>query len=284
MVRKEEDENRKEEDEDNYDVNFVLFALSDENRHRIIECLKIKGKTDKEITNDKIQDYLKNNYKINLALQTINEHCEILKKARLIGKQKVNNDFSRRRNAYFLDETQIKRIDRIEELLKKPLKDIEKELKSIIRFLKEYEILMISKEFMETVPDDGWMDICFFKESPRYIIEWSLYNEGYKKMRKRGIKIRIITELAIDNIEFCLKMLKDNLVDEIRFLKNIKCGFAVSKNQYMAAFLPDNPQSNASNIMTNAIHSDEKNIIKYGQALFNTCWENALPFLNKYKK
>lgn len=269
------------------DLDWILFALSDENRFRIIEYLKIKAEKGEEASVKETQEYMEKNYGVELSLQTIKEHFEILKKARLIGKDTPNNDYNNR-DVYYLEEIQTKRIEKLKEILIKPTKELEKDnsdrLRAIINLLKDDEVLIISDEFMENVPAGGWMDICYAKESPKNIVELQLYKKGYKKMKERGVKIRVITELTQDNREYCLKMLKDNLLDEIRCLKNIKCGFAVSENQYMAAFIPDNAQNNSSNIMTNAIFTNDKNIIKYGQSLFDMCWENAIPILDKYEE
>ena len=72
-------------------------------------------------------------------------------------------------------------------------------------------------------------------------------------------------------------MIKERMVNEITHLKNIKFGFAVSKNQYMAAFLAENKSK--EKFMEYVAYSGDKSMIKYGQALFDICWDNAVSFL-----
>lgn len=276
---------KKFDKEKDYDVDFLLSAYNDKNRQRIIEYLKNRKEgTERENTVDNILKHLIDTFydgKKEISRKTICEHLRILEKARLILKVTTTIDTSKPNDIYFMGENQIKRIDRIDEILKRPISELDKEeLKSIINLLKEDEVMAISKRFMENVPDGGWMDICLPGEFARFVTGWSIYIEGYRKMKERGIKIRVITEFTIDNIEYCLKMIRDDMIDGIRHLKHIRCGFAVSDNQYMAAFLSDDIQNNVSKFMTNVTYSDEKTTIEYGQALFDTYWENALPIFN----
>jgi hypothetical protein len=275
--------NKKAENEE-YDINLLFDAYRDENRRRIIEYLKSKREGEEENTINSIQEYINFTYKSNLSYKTVYEHCGILTKSRLVFMVKVIIDL-KPTNIYFIGENQKKRIDKIDEILKPSDKELEKkEIKSIINLLKEDEIMMTSTRFMKNIPDGGWMDICFPSESVMFVTGLSSYSEGYREMKEKGIRIRVITEFTSDNIEFCLKMVRENMVDEIRHLKHIRCGFAVSENQYMAAFLPDSTQRNNSRFMTNAIYSEENTMIEYGQALFDTCWENSIEMFKNHTK
>jgi len=50
--------------------------------------------------------------------------------------------------------------------------------------------------------------------------------------KKRGIKLRYLTEITKDNISFCKQLV--SLVDELRHLDGIKGNFMVSESEYLA--------------------------------------------------
>lgn len=95
-------------------------------------------------------------------------------------------------------------------------------------------------------------------------------------MKERGVTIRVITEITENNVEFCIRMIKDGTVDEIRHLKGVCCGIAVSENQYMAAFLNNEYINNPNNrVFGTAIYHTEREVIELYQSFFDTLWENA---------
>ena len=97
-------------------------------------------------------------------------------------------------------------------------------------------------------------------------------------MKNREVKIRVITEITKENMKFCINLVENKMIDEIRHLTRVKCGMAVSENQYMTAFLsnPSNLKDN-SRLMNNVLYSKEKKLIEHGQAIFNMFWANAIP-------
>lgn len=285
-IKKEIEDKKKEEDRP-YDVDSILKVYTNNTNKRIIKILKAATENFKsqnqmvEYDVDKILKELneddKKNKNNSIEKVTLYQRLKELEKAKLIFSIEISND-KRPKKFYFIGENQKKRIDRIEEILEAPIDKIPllNELDIIARLLEEKETMDKSKEFMKRVPDGGWMDICFPAESAKFVV-LPPYPDGYKGMKERGIRIRVITEFTTDNTEFCLKMIKERMVDEIRHLKNIKCGFAVSKNQYMAAFLAENKSK--EKFMEYVAYSGDKSMIKYGQALFDICWDNAVSFL-----
>jgi hypothetical protein len=76
------------------------------------------------------------------------------------------------------------------------------------------------------------MDICFDHKAPSIVISINEYMNGYREIRRRGRKIRLITEITSENINYCKELM--NMVDEFRHLDGIKGGLAVSEREFMA--------------------------------------------------
>ena len=57
--------------------------------------------------------------------------------------------------------------------------------------------------FLENVSER--MDICVDKNGPSIIIKSEIYKSNYIKAKNRGAKIRFITEITKDNIQYCKK-------------------------------------------------------------------------------
>ena len=83
-------------------------------------------------------------------------------------------------------------------------------------------------EFMNNVKKK--MDLCYDKNAPSIVLDVKEYKNGYIAIRKRGGKIRVITEITKDNVEVCKELL--NIVDEIRHLDNVQGGTAINEKEY----------------------------------------------------
>jgi hypothetical protein len=75
------------------------------------------------------------------------------------------------------------------------------------------------------------MDICFPAKSAEFAATDPIYTKGYEKMKQRGITIRVVTEITKDNFNYLNQMTQNRLVDEIRYIKKVNCGIAVSVNK-----------------------------------------------------
>jgi hypothetical protein len=210
---------------------------------------------------------------------------EILERVKIIKRKENNNyddDSIRVKITYSLDK------DKLIDILKKLIKafssgSIPNSSQSPNHLLKVYEILKKSIEFMDNISKSGGkMDICFPAESAQYVAIEPIYTKWYKEMKENGVTIRVITEIK-DNFEFLMRMIKDEMVDEMRILKKVSCGIAVSENQFMATSynkeLIDDPD--ALIFGEGAVYHTEKEIIELNQRIFDTLWENAIPIFKK---
>jgi hypothetical protein len=70
------------------------------------------------------------------------------------------------------------------------------------------------------------MDICFDK-APSIVISVKEYRDGYQDIRRRGGKIRLLTKITRENINYCKQLM--NFVDELRHLDGIKGGHCCTR-------------------------------------------------------
>ena len=76
------------------------------------------------------------------------------------------------------------------------------------------------------------MDLCFDSSAPSIVLNVSEYKNGYVNVRKKGGKIRVITEINQNNFESCRELSK--IVDDIRHLDNVQGVLQLMKKEYMA--------------------------------------------------
>jgi two-component system, OmpR family, sensor histidine kinase VicK len=112
------------------------------------------------------------------------------------------------------------------------------------------------------------MDIYFDNRAPSIVININEYGKGYRDIKRRGGKIRLLTEITSENIEFCKQLM--NLVDELRHLDGVKGGLAVSETEFMATTILEEATP-----LTQVIYSNVKEMVEQGQYIFDSLWANA---------
>lgn len=112
------------------------------------------------------------------------------------------------------------------------------------------------------------MDICFDNRAPSIVIDIDEYRNGYTDIKRRGGKIRLLTEITSENINYCKQLM--NLVDELRHVDGIKGGLAVSETEFMATTMLEEATP-----LTQVIYSNVKEMVEQGQYIFDTLWANS---------
>jgi two-component system sensor histidine kinase VicK len=123
------------------------------------------------------------------------------------------------------------------------------------------------------------MDIYFDYKAPSIVISINDYMDGYRDIRRRGGKIRLITEITSENINYCKELM--NLVDEFRHLDGIKGGLAVSEREFMATTILEEATP-----LTQVVYSNVKEVVEQGQYIFDVLWNNsaAIPAKQRIKE
>lgn len=114
------------------------------------------------------------------------------------------------------------------------------------------------------------MDICFDTRGASIVVEIDAYRKGYDGIRKRGGRIRAITDITKENVKYCKRLA--GVVDELRHLSDIKIGIAVTEGEYMATTVLGKAKP-----LTEVIYSNAPEMVRQGQYIFDAFWEKAIP-------
>ena len=87
---------------------------------------------------------------------------------------------------------------------------------------------------------------------------------------RRGVKLRYLTEITSDNIEYCKE--QSRMVNELRHLDGIKGNFILSENEFMVS-----PGISERLPMTSGSHGSQGHMLKLYWGIFETAWRHAAP-------
>ncbi|WP_458720315.1 ATP-binding protein [Candidatus Nitrosocosmicus sp. R] len=93
--------------------------------------------------------------------------------------------------------------------------------------------------------------------------------KGFKEANKRGVKIRFITEINNNNMQYCQEFMK---IAELRHVDNAKGGMAVTEKEYIATANLQEAQP-----VAHLIYSNVREIIEQQQEVFESLWDKAIP-------
>jgi two-component system, OmpR family, sensor histidine kinase VicK len=85
----------------------------------------------------------------------------------------------------------------------------------------------------------------------------------------RGVKIRFVTEMTIDNLPYCKQMME---LGEMRHLDGVQGNFGISETEYLASATLDKEK-----VVPLLIYSNVKQIVRQQQYIFQTLWNKATP-------
>jgi two-component system, OmpR family, sensor histidine kinase VicK len=103
-----------------------------------------------------------------------------------------------------------------------------------------------------------------------------IVKKAYMEALKRGVKIRIITEVTKDNIEHCKEGMK--YVSELRHMDGISGTFVVGDKHYLSNIVAENIGS------FQCVHSNIKSFVDQQKHIFENLWRNAIPATEKIKE
>jgi phosphatidylserine/phosphatidylglycerophosphate/cardiolipin synthase-like enzyme len=102
--------------------------------------------------------------------------------------------------------------------------------------------------------------------------------DAFSDAKKRGIKLRYLTEISKDNTSFCKELI--SIVDEMRHLDGIKGNFMISESEYLAPIILFEKGKIASQI----IYSNQKEIVDQHQYIFDILWNKATSAEHRIKE
>ena len=122
------------------------------------------------------------------------------------------------------------------------------------------------------------IDSCISSIGPSVIIEVKeIKNKRVDAVGNRGLKLRYVTEITKDNIDYIKQMLT---FSEIRHLDGIKGNFEVSdEKEYVAVATLKKAQP-----IPQLIFSNVPEVVEQQQFVFDSFWERAIPAEQKLKE
>jgi signal transduction histidine kinase len=110
---------------------------------------------------------------------------------------------------------------------------------------------------------------CIDSIGPSVATKYEPYNRALRDMEGRGIKLRFITEMTRDNLDYCKELMG---FSELRHLDGVKGNFAVSESAYVATA---NLQQEKP--VMQIISSTVRAIVDQNHYLFETLWQKSIP-------
>src|SRR5919106_1213070 len=107
-------------------------------------------------------------------------------------------------------------------------------------------------------------------------IVMTVFRDAYKSMKKRGIKIRSVTDITKDNLKHCKDLMR---YAEVRHISSLNGNFAVSEREYIAAATMKEGQ-----LPPKLIFSNSKEIVEQQQNIFDIFWSKAIPAEQRIKE
>ena len=124
-------------------------------------------------------------------------------------------------------------------------------------------------EFLDQTNNEVY--ICVDQTRPILTLDTETLKEAFIRAKKRGVKLRYITEITEDNLTYCKQLL--TMVDELRHLDGFRGNFYLSESLYLAPTIFHEKGKSASQI----ISSNIKEIIENQKYVFDSFWYRAIP-------
>lgn len=123
------------------------------------------------------------------------------------------------------------------------------------------------------------IDACVDHTRPSLIVEIKRLKKAFQDAKRRGVKLRYITEIKTENVSFCKELLI-SVVNDLHHLDGIKGNFYVSEKEYIAPAALHEKDKPSSQI----IRSNMKEIVEEQQYVFDTLWNKSIPAEDKIKE
>jgi signal transduction histidine kinase len=123
------------------------------------------------------------------------------------------------------------------------------------------------------------IDACVDYTRPSLSIDFLALKNAFLNAKKRGVKLRYVTEITKDNISYC-KQLQTTMLYELRHLDGMKGNFYISESAYLAPATFHEKGKPASQI----IYSNVKEIVEHQSYVFDSFWNRAVPAERRIKE
>ncbi|MPZ07487.1 MAG: hypothetical protein GEU26_13915 [Nitrososphaeraceae archaeon] len=122
-------------------------------------------------------------------------------------------------------------------------------------------------------------DVCADAEGPSmFVMPGHPVTKGFLDMKRRGIRLRFITEITKENISFCKELMK---VVELKHLNEVKGNFGVGDTRINQASARNAGGSSPPPLL---IESTVKAFVEQQQYFFEMLWKKAIPAKQRIKE
>jgi len=116
------------------------------------------------------------------------------------------------------------------------------------------------------------IDTCMNYTRPRLAMTLRPIKEAFADAKRRGLKLRYLTEINRENISSCKDLM--SVVCELRHFDGIKGNFMISESEYAA---PGVVLQKEDKIASQILYSNVEELIEQQQYIFDTFWDRAIP-------
>lgn len=113
------------------------------------------------------------------------------------------------------------------------------------------------------------LDLCGDRNVVSVNITTEPIKNAYVEMVRRGVKMRVVTEITRENKHYCKEMMK---FAEVRHLEGIKGNFGVSEHDYIG-----NATAQEAQPLPRLVYSTVRPFVEQQQFLFQTLWDKGIP-------
>jgi len=151
-------------------------------------------------------------------------------------------------------------------------------------FVKETKVIQGNHSISQTI-DKIFQDcnssyaLFIDKSGPSLKIETPMYRKILTNLKNKKVKIKVISEITLDNLEICKKFIDLYDVD-LRHSKGLEGVFGIIDNRLY--FTLSTPRGNAS--VPELIRSNVDNVVNQNRYIFETLWKKAIPAEQRIKE
>ena len=108
-------------------------------------------------------------------------------------------------------------------------------------------------------------DLCLESNVPYFSMSERI-RKGYLDARDRGLRIRYLTEITKDNLEYCKEIMN---FGQVRHLERLIGNFVVSEKEYMG-------EATGKQFLSHLIYSNNREMVEQQNYIFENLWNNGV--------
>jgi two-component system sensor histidine kinase VicK len=120
------------------------------------------------------------------------------------------------------------------------------------------------------------IEVCVDPASVFVVVSFPPYLQGCLDAKRRGVAIKIVTEITTENVDYCKQIMK---FAELRHIAGIKGNFGVTETEYIASAILQKEKP-----ATQIIYSNAREVIEQQRYIFRSFWSRAIPAKQRIKE